>query len=146
MMKIQNLESFDKSILCMIIMAINMNHHMVTIMVLEVLNALKRCSWDKKKILFMNLNLVIYVETFDFLLLVLNFKSDFFLMCIINIDLAMLFVDCVWKAWVPHTSWRTPWNNKNVMDGSIVFWSKHLCIDINKISYQPQSLWSIWWY
>ncbi len=145
MMKIQNLESFDKSILCMIIMAINMNHHMVTIMVLEVLNALKRSFLETKKYSFHEFEFFTYVETFDFLLVVLYFKSDFFFMCIINIDLAMLFVDCVWKAWIPHTSWRTPWNNKNVVDGSIVFWSKHLCIDINKISYQP-SLWSIWWY
>jgi hypothetical protein len=39
MMRIHNLESFNKSILCMTIMAIDMNHHMVTIVVWEVLNA-----------------------------------------------------------------------------------------------------------
>jgi hypothetical protein len=49
-------ESFDKSILCMTIMAMNVNHHMVTIVVLEVLNALKMCFLETKKIIFMNLN------------------------------------------------------------------------------------------
>ncbi len=102
-------------------------------------------SWNKKNY-FHEFEFFTYVETFNFLLVVLNLKSNFFLLCIINIDLEMLFVDCVWKAWVPRTSWRIPWNNKSAMDGSIVFLSKHLCIDINKISYQPQSLWSIRWY
>lgn len=94
MMKIQNPKSFDKSILRMTIMAIDMNHHMVTIVVLEVVNALKRCFLETI-FFFREFEFFTYVETFNFLLVVLNFKSNYFLLCIINIDLAMLFVDRV---------------------------------------------------
>jgi hypothetical protein len=86
MMRIHNLESFDKSILCMTIMPI---------VVWEVLNALKRCFLETKTYSFHEFEFFTYVETFNSLLVVLNFKSNFFLLCIININLAMLFANCV---------------------------------------------------
>jgi hypothetical protein len=95
MMRIHNLESFDKSILCMTIMAIDMNHHMVTIVVWEVLNALKRYFLETKKYSFHEFEFFTYVETFNSLLIVQNLKSNFFLLCIINIDLDMSFANCV---------------------------------------------------